>query len=54
MNLKIYNISLLIGLALVGLGVGLWWIPAGIAITGALLIALTLINVIMFSRVGGG
>lgn len=54
MNLKIYNISLIVGLVLVGLGVGLWWIPAGIAITGALLIVLTLINVMMFSRVGGG
>lgn len=44
MNLLVYNISLLCGLLLVAVGIGLWSLPAGVAAAGALLIALTLFN----------
>ncbi len=47
MTIAAYNVSLLLGLLLVSLGVGLWNAPAGIAAAGALLIVLTIFNALV-------
>lgn len=53
MTLLAYNLSMMIGLLLVAVGIGLWSLPAGIATAGALLIVLTLVNaLIVMPRMG--
>lgn len=47
MTIAVYNFSLLVGLLLVSLGIGLWNVPAGIATAGALLIVLTILNALV-------
>lgn len=53
MNTTVYNLSLLVGLLLVGVGVGLWNLPAGLVVGGALLILLTIFNALLVARMRG-
>lgn len=41
MTQHVYNASIAAGILLTGVGVGLWSIAAGLAVTGALILAFT-------------
>lgn len=53
MNPKIYDISLLVGIALIGGGVAMVSVPAALMTVGALVIGLTIFGAMMFGRRGG-
>lgn len=53
MTLLTYNLSLLIGLLLTAIGIGLWNVAAGLAAGGLLLIVLTIFNFMLFARAKG-
>lgn len=50
MTAKAYNVALVIGLALIGVGVGMVNLPAAFVTVGALVIALTLFAVLALRR----
>jgi hypothetical protein len=52
MNSTVYNISVLVGIALVGGGVALVCVPAALVTVGALVIGLTVFGARMSSRKG--
>lgn len=49
MSLRVLNVCLLLGWVLASTGVAMWNLPAGIAVGGFLLLALTL----LLARMGG-
>lgn len=42
MNKNIWNVSILVGVSMVGIGLSLISIPIGLSVTGALIIGLTI------------
>ena len=53
MNKHVYNLSILAGVSLVGIGIGLHDLGAGLATAGALVIALTLFGAFLSTRSRG-
>lgn len=52
MNPIVYNLSMLAGLLLVSVGVGLWSLPGGLVTAGVLVIAITVYGVERILGVG--
>jgi hypothetical protein len=52
MNPIIYNVSMLLGLLLVSVGVGLWSLPGGLVTAGVLVIGITIYGVERILGVG--
>ena len=47
MNVLVYNLSLVAGMLLVSVGVGLWSLAGGMVAGGVLLIGLTIFNMLL-------
>lgn len=50
MNALVYNLALLLGLALVGVGAALWSVPAALVVVGLLIVALTVYGAHLATR----
>ena len=52
MNKHVYNASVLAGVALVSVGAGMVYLPAGLITAGALVLVLTVASAVMATRGG--